>query len=67
MLESLTLMRDTPKLRRIVLSYMASQQSILTREEQQEVNLIFKQFDKDNDGRLGKDDVKKAFEEIYPE
>ena len=60
-------MRDTPKLRRIVLSYMASQQSILTREEQQEVNLIFKQFDKDNDGRLGKDDVKKAFEEIYPE
>ena len=67
MLESLTLMRDTPKLRRIVLSYMASQQSILTREEQQEVNLIFKQFDKDNDGRLGKEDVKKAFEEIYPE
>ena len=66
MLESLTLMRDTPKLRRIVLSYMASQQSILTREEKQEVNLIFKQFDKDNDGRLGKDDVKKAFEEIYP-
>ena len=67
MLESLTLMRDTPKLRRIVLSYMASQQSILTREEKQEVNLIFKQFDKDNDGRLGKEDVKKAFEEIYPE
>lgn len=28
--------------------------------------MIFKQFDKDNDGRLGYDDVVKAFKEFYP-
>ena len=67
MLENLTLMREKNKLKRIVLSYMSSQQPILTKEEQQEVNHIFKQFDKDNDGRLGKDDVARAFKEIYPE
>jgi hypothetical protein len=33
MLEDLTLMRDQNKLKRIVLSYMASQQPMLTREE----------------------------------
>jgi hypothetical protein len=38
----LTLMREKNKLRRIVLSYMSSQQPILTKEEKQEVNLIFK-------------------------
>ena len=57
MLENLTLMRDTNKLRRIVLSYMSSQQPILTSQEQQQVSIIFKQFDKDHDGRLGLDDV----------
>ena len=67
MLENLTLMREKNKLKRIVLSFMASQQPILIKEEKQEVNLIFKQFDKDNDGRLGKDDVVRAFKEIYPE
>ena len=67
MLENLTLMRDTNKLRRIVLSYMSSQQPILTKEEQQQVNIIFKQFDKDNDGFLGIEDVAKAFKETYPE
>jgi Ca2+-binding EF-hand superfamily protein len=66
MLENLTLMRDKNKLKRIVLSYMSSQHPILTSEEQQQVNIIFKQFDKDNDGRLGLDDVAKAFKEIYP-
>jgi calcium-dependent protein kinase len=30
------------------------------------VNIIFKQFDKDNDGRLGFEDVAKAFKEFYP-
>ena len=67
MLENLTLMRETNKIRRIVLAYMTSQHPILTREEQQEINIIFKQFDKDNDGRLGKEDVARAFKEIYPE
>jgi Ca2+-binding EF-hand superfamily protein len=33
MLENLTLMREKNKLKRIVLSYMASQQPILTKEE----------------------------------
>lgn len=66
MLENLTLMRDKNKLKRIVLSYMSSQHPILTSEEQHQVNIIFKQFDKDNDGRLGLDDVVKAFKEFYP-
>jgi Ca2+-binding EF-hand superfamily protein len=57
MLENLALMRDKHKLRRIVLSYMSSQQPILTSQEQQQVSIIFKQFDKDHDGRLGLDDV----------
>ncbi len=65
MLEDLKFMREKNKLKRIVLSYLSSQQPILTKEEQQEVNLIFKQFDKDNDGRLGKADVAMAFKEIY--
>ena len=67
MLNDLNLMRDKNKLRRIVLSYLSSQQEILTKEEQQEVNIIFKQFDKDEDGRLGKEDVALAFQEIYAE
>jgi Ca2+-binding EF-hand superfamily protein len=67
MLENLTLMKETNKIRRIVLAYMASQHPILTKEEQSVINLIFKQFDKDNDGRLGKDDVARAFKEFYPE
>ena len=57
MLENLALMRDKHKLRRIILSYMSSQQPILTSQEQQQVSIIFKQFDKDHDGRLGLDDV----------
>jgi calcium-dependent protein kinase len=32
----------------------------------QEANIIFKQFDKDNDGKLGFEDVANAFKEIYP-
>lgn len=67
MLDDLKLMRDKNKLRRIVLSYLSSQQPILTKEEQQEANIIFKQFDKDKDGRLGKADVAMAFKEIYAE
>jgi hypothetical protein len=35
MLEDMTLMRDQNKLKRIVLSYMSSQQPMLNREEQQ--------------------------------
>jgi Ca2+-binding EF-hand superfamily protein len=32
----------------------------------QEANIIFRQFDKDNDGKLGFEDVANAFKEIYP-
>lgn len=50
-------MRENNKIRRIVLLYLSSQTPILNDEEKFKLNTILKKFDKDNYGRLGKEDV----------
>ena len=56
---SLKQFKDTQKVQRIVMSYIASQLS--TKEELKEAEVMFRQLDKDKDGYLSRQELIEGF------
>lgn len=62
-IESLKQFKETRKVQRIVMSYIASQ--LTTKEELKEAEAMFRQLDKDKNGQLSRDELIEGLQGLY--